>query len=341
MSATLLAPSSRYPDGEARASFYDRLTSRLAALPGVSDAALTSVVPMSGANWCNGFVIEGRDDEEPDCAEFRAIGPSYFRVMGIPVVRGRGLRASDDADAAPVAVINQAMARRFWPNGEVLSQRVTMFQETWEIVGVVGDVRGFGLDREVKPTIYLPFDQRPVVFASLVARTARDPEALIPTVRGAIREVDPQLPIYQLTTLENLLSDSVATPRFRTALLGGLALLALILAGMGIYSVMAYDVGRRTREIGIRMAMGARGRDVMREVLRQAGAVTAIGLAFGLAGAVAATRIVSGFLFGVEPLDAMVFTAVPIFLAAVATSAAFVPARRATRVDPMRALRQE
>ncbi|NIR44372.1 MAG: ABC transporter permease [Gemmatimonadetes bacterium] len=341
VTANVVVPSSRYPEQDDVVRLFDRLVRNVEELPGIAEAAIASMMPLTGHNWCNDFTLEGRSDTESDCAEFRAVSPNYFRAMGIPIHAGRGFGDRDGRGAPQVTIINRTMARRFWPDGDPLGQRLIMFGEAWEVVGIAGDVRQFGPQRDVKPTTYMPFAQRPVTFANVLARTSTDPEALAPAVREEIRAVDRELPIYQLTTLESLVSSSVAEPRFRMALLAALAALALILAAIGIYSVIAYDIRQRTRELGIRIALGAERTGVVRLVLSQAAVVIAIGIGAGLIGALATTRILSGFLFGTDPVDPLIFGGVAVFLTAVALLATVVPAHRATRVDPVKALRYE
>ena len=342
LSASLALPSSRYPDGDAALRFYERLTERIASLPGVAAAATASMIPLTGQNWCNGFILEGQEDEAEECAEFRAVSPSYFEVMGVRSLAGRGFSAADDASAPPVAIIDRIMAERFWPGvTEAIGHQVTIFDQPRTIVGVVASVHSFGLDREAKPTLYLPQDQHPLPFGSAVARSAGDPASIIPAVRREVWSIDPDLPIYDLSTGDQLVSRSVASPRFRMLVLAAFAALALLLAAVGIYSVIAYDVSQRTREIGIRVALGARAADVLRQVMGEGARLVLLGLIGGLLAALAATRVLTGFLFGVEPVDAAVYVGVGLFLSAVALAATWVPAHRATRVDPITALRQE
>lgn len=336
---SLNLPAGRYPDVEATLGFFDRLSERISSLPGVTDVGTGSVVPLSGQNWCHGFILEGEDDEAEECAEFRAVSPGYLRVMGIALLAGREFSRSDARDAPPVAIVDETMADRFWPGGGAIGRSVTIFDERRTIVGVVASVHDFGLDREPKPTIYLPLEQRPLRFSNVVARTFGDPKELMPAMRRQIWELDPNLPIYGSSTMDDLVSGSVAAPRFRMGLLASFAGLALILAAIGIYGVIAYDVGRRRRELGVRVALGACGTDVMRQVLGEAGRVAALGLGTGLLVAAAGTRILRGFLFRVEPFDPLVYLAVTLFLLVVALAATYVPARRASRMDPMAALR--
>ena len=341
VAVNVYAPESRYPDPGSVLRLYDRLAERARGLPGVVAVAQMSMVPMSGANWCADFIPEGRSDAADDCAEVRAVSVGSFRVLGIPIVAGRAFDERDRADAPRVAVVDETLARRVWPQGDAVGRRLTLGDEAWEIVGIAGPVRYRSLDREPQSTIYLPDRQKPLPFNNILARTTGAPAALMPALRKAVWAVDPDLPIFRLETLDDLASESAATPRFRAALLGALAALALVLAAIGVYGVVAYDVGRRTREIGIRVALGARGRDVLREVLAGALRLATIGLAIGFVGALVLTRALASFLYRVEPADPGVLVAVGIFLAAVVMMATYGPARRASRIDPMDSLREE
>lgn len=337
----IFAPASRYPDRASVLRLYDRLTDATRAIPGVQAVAEMSMVPLSGDNLCMDFIPEGQSDSADQCAETRAVSPGAFRVLGIPIVTGRAFDERDRADAPHVAVVDETLARRFWPEGDAIGRHLELDDESWEIVGIAGPVRYRSLDREPQPTIYVPEQQRPLRLTNVLARTTRAPATLILALRRAIWAVDPDLPIVRLDTLDGLVSESAATPRFRAALLGALAALALVLAAIGVYGVVAYDVSRRTREIGIRVALGARGSDVLRQVLGQALRLTVVGLAIGLVGALLVTRALEAFLFRVEPVDPEVFLAVGAFLAMVVVLATYGPARRASQADPMVALREE
>jgi putative ABC transport system permease protein len=262
--------------------------------------------------------------------------------MGISLTGGRDFNDRDDADAPPVAIINETLARRHWPNEDPLGRRISFDDEEWvEIIGVVRDVRHTGLDSEPRAEVYLPFQQASMRFMTLVVKTQAEPLEMVGAVRSQVMAVDGDLPVYRVMSLEQIVSESVAQPRFNMVLLASFSFLALVLAAIGIYGVMSYAVSQRTHEIGIRMAMGARTGDVMKMVVRQGVGLTLAGLGVGLAAAWALTRVLSGFLFGVTPTDPLTFIGVSLVLAVVAFLATYLPARRATRVDPLNALRYE
>jgi putative ABC transport system permease protein len=341
----LMLPGSRYPDAAAQIGFYRRLAERAASAPGVRSAAVASTLPMSGSNLGAGFTVDGRPlnnpAERPTAAGF-AISPDYFTTMGIPLVRGRAFTARDDADAAPVAIINETMARRFFADEDALGKRLTSYRNvSREIVGIVSDVKSHDLSEAAGPQLYTPFPQTPWPFLAVVVRTVAEPAAFAGTLRSAIAAVDPDLAAGDVRTIDDYLSQAVATPRFNATLIAGFAALALFLAGCGLYGVMSYSVAQRRREIGIRMALGAQPANVRGMVVGQALRMGATGLAIGVFGALAVARLLGGLLFNVSPSDPPTFTAVCAMLLAVVLVAAYFPARRATRVDPIAALRAE
>jgi putative ABC transport system permease protein len=341
-------PPSRYPDKDQAALFQERLLERLSALPGVTSAASTTVLPLSGANSCDGMTIEGRPTTPADmpCVEVRDSSPDYFRTMGIPLLRGRQLTGRDNKDAPPVVIVNEAFARSFFPGQDPIGHRINHSPAdkpaVWrEIVGVVGDVRHFGLDAEARPEFYEPQLQAPSLGTSIVVRSNSDLTGLAAAVRREVLAMDKDLPVYHLKTMQELISDAVAQPRFRTLLLLIFAAVALLLSGLGLYGVMSYWVTQRTREIGVRMALGAQPGDVLRLVVGQGMALAGLGVCLGLAAAFALTRLIHSLLFAVSATDPLTFTAVPLVLCVVAFLASYIPARRATRIDPMIALRYE
>jgi putative ABC transport system permease protein len=341
----LMLPGSRYPDAAAQIGFYRRLAESAASAPGVRSAAVASTLPMSGSNLGAGFTVDGRPlnnpAERPTAAGF-AISPDYFTTMGIPLVRGRAFTARDDADAAPVAIINETMARRFFADEDALGKRLTSYRNvSREIVGIVSDVKSHDLSEAAGPQLYTPFPQTPWPFLAVVVRTVAEPAAFAGTLRSAIAAVDPDLAAGDVRTIDDYLSQAVATPRFNATLIAGFAALALFLAGCGLYGVMSYSVAQRRREIGIRMALGAQPANVRGMVVGQALRMGATGLAIGVFGALAVARLLGGLLFNVSPSDPPTFTAVCAMLLAVVLVAAYFPARRATRVDPIAALRAE
>jgi putative ABC transport system permease protein len=275
------------------------------------------------------------------------IGGDYFHALGVPLLRGRAFTEADAAGALQVVIINQTMAATLFPGEDPIGRRMQLGDPNpnspWiTIVGVVGDVKYTGLERAPEPTMYTPYEQNlwwPTMY--LVVRSSVDPAGLAPALRAQVAELDPLLPMARVFTMDELLKRSVAEPRFRTTLLGIFAVMALLLAVLGIYGVLSYTVGQRTQEIGIRMALGAQRRDVLALVLGQGMALAGLGVAIGLASATALCRVLAGLLFGVGPTDPVTFGAVSLVMAAAALLACWVPARRATRVDPIVALRAE
>ena len=356
----LVLPQTKYRSYEEHRAFYSNLFGRLRALPGVESVGANNLLPLNGNGGSRTFLIEGRPvppgQSKPE-EQLRFITPGYFASLRVPVLRGRDFDERDVQTAPRVAVVTRAMAERHWPGEEAVGKRIAYAgiargqeqRPEWiEVVGVVGDVRHRGLDLESKPEIYVPvyqplFSNRPVPPLSLyvAVRTSGDAGALAASVRREVAAVDPEQPIANVRTMEERLAESVAQRRFNMTLLGVFACVALVLAGVGVYGVMAYAVSRRTHEIGIRVALGAQRGDVVRLVLRQGMWLALGGVGAGLAGAYAATRLMSGLLYGVSPTDPLTFAGVAALLAAVGLLACLVPARRATKVDPMVALRYE
>jgi putative ABC transport system permease protein len=299
------------------------------------------------------FAIDGRgpieDSDQALAVEDGLASADYFKALGIPLVEGRAFSDTDDRSAIPVALINQSFARRFFPSQNPVGQHLR-FESTspWiTIVGVVGDVRGFGLDKEAKSEIYLPYQQQsflpfnPLPQMYLVVRTSGDPNSIAPLALAAVRDIDKDLPRPQVRTMETLLAASIAERRSNMILLGVFAIIALILTAVGIYGVISYSVTQRTQEIGIRMALGAQSRDVITLVMRNGMRLVLLGIAIGLAGALVLTRWMAALLFGISTTDATTFLLTALLLAGIALLACWVPARRATKVDPLVALKYE
>jgi putative ABC transport system permease protein len=342
-------PDARYTASQ-QAAFFAQLLPRLRALPGVRSASGVYPLPLSNDQIQVTFEIDGRafaKSEEP-ATNYQAAAPDYFKTLRIPLLAGRDFTVADDEKAPPVIIVNESFAKQFFPHENALGKRIKPGLSTTpgaevmrEIVGVVGDVKHRGLNVPSGPQVYEPEAQMPFDQLTLVLRTDGDPRGLIGAVRDEARLLDKDLPVFDVKTLEEYLSVSVAQPRFNTLLLAVFAGVALILAAVGLYGVMSYSVAQRTHEMGIRIALGAQQRDVVRLIAGQAFRLTLIGLAFGLASAWTATRWLSGLLFGVPPTDPFTFAVVAVLLCFVALAACYVPARRAMQVDPIIALRYE
>jgi len=337
----------KYAKTQARAPFMDAVLHRLEQLPGVQSAALVSDVPLTDNSDAQAILIEGRPDPGPKkrpIVNYNVVGPGYLRTLGIPLLKGRDFSARDTESSPTVVLINQAMARKFWPNENPVGARISTDGKNWaSIQGVIGDVRQLGLRTESKPEVYLSYLQDPYAwpYFSLLVHTSADPMKQLSSIRDVVWSVDKDLPIATVSTMEQLRSGSIAQPRVTALLLAVFASLALILASVGIYGVMAYSVTQRTHEMGLRMALGARITDVLKLVVGHGMILTGCGVGLGLIGAFALTRVLAKFLWGVRPTDPVTFVAVSMLLAAVAMLATYLPARRATRVDPMVALRYE
>lgn len=331
-----------------RVAFINEVLRRLRELPGVEVASAATNVPLSGQRAAAPFTIEGRALESADIfsAYTASVTPDYFGAMGVPLVRGRNLTEQDD-DKSPIAVvISETMSRRFWPDEDPLGKRIKFggpqSKAPWmTVVGIVGDVKNDGLDRENRPAFYRSFHQASSLSLMLVARASGDPSRLSKAVQREVQSVDPELPVFSIKPMEEMMAAATAERRFSMMLFGIFAALALALAGVGIYGVMAYTVAQRTHEIGIRIALGARATDVLKMIVGQATRLALIGVGVGLTLAFALTRLMSSLLFGVSATDPLTFAAISVMLTAVALLASYIPARRATRVDPMVALRYE
>jgi putative ABC transport system permease protein len=338
-------PRPTYPEDHLRIAFFDRLLQNLSALPQVRAAGMSQTLPLRG-DYMLAFVIRGRPQRAPGddlSANYRTVSPAYFRALGIPLRRGREFTDRDIAGAPMVAIVDEAFVRRHFPAANPIGQAIDIGNGTdgfYEIVGVVGDVHHEGLHEPPRPTMYVPSGQDVFSTMWVIAQTSGEPAELAATVRAAVREIDPALPAYSIAPLSEVLSDSVAERRFAMLLLALFAGCALFLAAVGLYGVVAYSVSQRTQELGVRMAMGARPGDLVRMVLGGGLKLTLVGLGIGMAGALAVTRLISSLLFRVTPFDPVSYGATAIVLLAVATLAAYVPARRATRVDPIVTLRQ-
>ncbi|MBD0372907.1 MAG: ABC transporter permease [Pyrinomonadaceae bacterium] len=344
----------KYPEPEQQQQLFAQLIERLRSVPGVESAAVIYPLPFGGTTSGNSFIIEGRPEPLPSekpAANYRAISPDYFRLLRIQLLRGRSFTEQDSAKAPPVLIINETFARRFFPGQDPLGQRIAIerargnkaVQDMREIVGVVSDVRHEGLDEAAGPEFYVPYMQAPESYMNVVVRTndAVNQAGMIASIRETIKASDREQYIPNIQPVTELIAESVADRRFNALLTGLFAAVALLLASVGIYGVMAYTVAQRTHEIGVRMALGARPVDILRLVLRQGLRLILFGVALGIVAALLLTRMLVGLLYGVPPTDPATFATVASLLILVALMACYVPARRATKVDPLIALRYE
>lgn len=340
-------PSDRYPSPAARTAFTARVLDAVRALPEVEGAAYCSTLPFQSSGNTSGYRIEGRplEPNDPGDAWYRPGTDGYLSTLGVRLLEGRVFDRTDHAEAAPVVVVNESFARRYWPNESAVGHRITVdsANTVWRtIVGVVADVREAGYGPNMKPAIYAPEAQQSLWHTSeLIVRTKGDPLTLAPALRRIVGEVDPQQPLSAIRTMEDMLDIAIADRKQQTTLLGMFAGLALLLASVGIYGVLSYAVTQRNREIGLRMALGASAVSVVRNVVRHGMLLTAAGLAIGLATSWALTRLMKNLLFGVAATDTATLASVSALLAAVALLACWMPARRASRVDPIKVLRED
>jgi putative ABC transport system permease protein len=340
-------PRQAYPEKSQRAAFYEQLVARARELPGAGEAAAVNFLPMDrGGSTSSYFQIEGRPPFEKGrepFADWRVVTPGYFEAVGMPVVAGRGFTERDDERAPFVCLVNESLARRYFPEGAVGGRLLVNEKEgPWEIVGVVPDTKDEDFDAEPELGFYRPMRQDPWWSMALVVRAeGGDAAALAPGVRDAVRALDRELPVYNVRTLRDIVDEALSAQRVMVFTLAFFALGALVLAAVGLYAVMSYTVAQRTHEIGIRLALGAEGRDVLRLVLWQGVGLALVGLAVGVGLSLAVTRVMSSILHEVSPTDPLVFGGVALVLGLTALLACYVPARRATRVDPMEALRYE
>ena len=337
----------RYREERSVSEFAERFLSQTQTLPGVQAVAISNSLPPNETDFSSGFVLEGQADSasSTQIAYFTMVSPDYFRVLGIPLKSGRVFSATDSADAPRVALINETLQRGYFPGQDPVGRRINTGSErepVWStIVGVVGDVKYNGLADAVQPAIYYPIAQNPTWGSIVIKTDLADPLSLTAAVRNEVRKIDPDLPLTNVMTMEDRLSDAVAQPRFRTTLIALFAVVALILACVGIYGVISYSVTLRTHEIGIRMALGAQTGDVLTMVIRQAIVLAVIGIALGLSASYALTSLMSKLLFGVQPTDPATFVLTAAILSITALLASYLPARRATKIDPLEALRYE
>ena len=347
LTARLSLPPNAYPNRPQVTAFHQQLQERLRALPGVQSVAYSTSVPMTGVDTDTGFVIEGRPAPPPDkqpSAWFSVVSPDYFSTLNIVLKQGRVFAATDHETAPGVVVIGETMARRYWPNENPVGKRLNFGGNTpnWrEIIGVVADVRHFGLSTDARPTLYFSAQQLSRSTTNIVLRAQGDPLSYGAALRREVQALDKNLALSGIQPLAELVADTIATPRLLMLLFSGFAVVALVLAALGIYGVMAYLVLQRTPEIGLRMALGAQGRDVLQLIIGQGMKLALVGLALGLVASMALTRLMKSLLFGVSATDPLTFGLVTILLLTMTLLACWIPARRATQLDPLNALRYE
>jgi predicted permease len=341
-----LAPStSRHPERGDITRLYADLTDRIGMVPGVMSVASSSYLPIEGGVWMNGFSFD-EEPEENRSAHVRSVTPDYFDALSIPTVLGRGFTPDDIEGSTEVAIVNEAFVRRYIPDGEdPIGTHLTMNRPSRVVVGVVADTRFLGLELAAEPEFYTPHAQQSQWwlrrFQWIVVRTAGEPASAFRRIREIVRQVDPTLPISKVTTMRDIIGEDVSAPRVRGVLVGVFALVALILACVGISGVMAYSVASRAREFGVRVALGARQGELMRGVLWKGLRLTAVGGVVGLVGALAMGRLLSSLLYEVSPTDPATLVGVVVVLTGAALLASYFPARRILGIDPVEALRSE
>jgi putative ABC transport system permease protein len=336
----------RYPEEKDRINFFQRLLPRLEGLPGAQKVGAVNYLPVSGSSTSSTFKIEGRPapplGKEP-LADYRVVTTQFFDALGIPLYKGRGFTEQDTLESPRVIIINETLARRYFAGEDPVGKRLSFSKEDkpWEVVGVAGNITEDELEDAKRPGVYVPYLQDPWWTMSLAIRTDGDPLQLTAAAQQEIRAVDKDQPVYNVRTMGQVVNERIAPKRVAMFMLGTFALIALVLASVGLYAVISYSVAQRTHEIGIRMALGAQGRDILRMVVGHGLVLTVVGLGLGLAGAFFMTRAMSQILYGVTPTDPLTYAGISFLLALIAFLATFIPARRATRVDPMIALRYE
>lgn len=351
----LSLPTSKYPDKQSVATFYKQALDRLETLPGVQSVGAVTALPLSTADERTDFYIKGQPPPPVGQAPLlhqRVISANYFQTMGVKVLKGREFAKQDLGETVPVVIINETMARRFWPDQDPIGKELALSTEVYktgkfdlnsgwrQVVGVVADIRHFGLESQAGPEAYIPFTQSPVREMTAVMKTSSDPKEMIGAVRNEILALDKDRPIGNVKAMSQLLSDSLARPRFSFLLLTIFAAVALALAAVGVYGVTAYSVAQRTHEFGIRIALGARTSDIIKAVLKEGLILDVIGIAIGIVGAILCTRYLSSLLFGVSATDPYTYAGISLLLVIITQLACYFPARKVIRVDPVVALRQ-
>ncbi|UCD24540.1 MAG: ABC transporter permease, partial [Gemmatimonadota bacterium] len=350
LTARVWIPATKYPEDEEIITFYRETLERVKSIPGVESAGAVLSLPVnSGINGTFTFSIEGKrfDDDGGPSAGFQVATPHYIETLGIPLLRGRWFTEADDLQAPDVVVINQALAEKYWPGEDPVGKRMTWGSPDDEdpqwatIVGLIGNTRHFGLDEAERPEIYQPYLQGSLPYMTLVVKSQVDPTTLTSALRRAVTDVDRAQPISSVATMEQVVFDSLGSRRFNMLLLVTFAVTALVLAAVGLFGVLSYSVSQRSSEIGIRMALGARTGGVVGKVIRQGVGLALIGVTIGVAGSFALTRLMQSMIHGVSATDPIAIVAGAALLTAVAAFASCLPAFRASRVDPMRVLREQ
>lgn len=340
----------KYPDDHRIVALYQEVLQSLASVPGVEIAGMVKTVPLDGATDSSLIRIPDRpatSEQDQPAANYNIVSPAYFSAVGTPILSGREFMDSDKADSMPVVIINSTMAKQFWPNKNPIGRQVGLASSSFPlmtIVGIAADVKHLSLREDPGPEMYVPFTQRPypsMLVMNMVLRSKTNPATVVTAARQAIHSIDSDLPVGEANSLSTVRDLSMAQPRFSMLLLGGFGILALVLASVGMYGVISYSVAQRTAEIGVRMALGARRNDVLSMVLSQGARLAGIGILIGLIGAYGLTRLMASFLYGIQARDPLTFISVSLLLGALALIAGYLPARRATRVDPLIALRYE
>jgi predicted permease len=341
LTAYVSLPQARYPTSESKAVFWDRALEALRAIPGVEVAAAGTRLPFSGGNSSRGLTIDGREPTPPASPDYRAVTPDYFRALGIPLLRGRALQEGDGATRPRVAVISATMADRYWPGVDPIGHQIAIGDATITIVGIVGDVHHESLDAAPHPTFYMSHHQDPWAAMLFALRLSVPADSVRRAIQTAIAQVDPDQPVGAMLTMEEFLGRTLAPRRFGVTMLTAFGTVAVALAAVGLYGVLAFIVGERRREIGVRMALGALPRDIVTSLLGEGLRLAAAGVVVGVGLALAATRVLASLLFGTSPTDAATFIGAAGLMVAIAAAASLVPALRASRVDPLIALRDE
>jgi putative ABC transport system permease protein len=349
LTANLILPRVKYKEDDQRTAFFSQLVERVKNLPGVEAASATGTLPLNGSTWGRSLTVEGYpvlSVGQAPSIQHTVVTPGYFRTMGITLLAGRDFNDSDKKDSPDVTIVDERLARQYWPNQSPIGKRVRFGppedNEPWHtIVGVVSAVRHERVQEETRPSVYMPHAKVPVSGLALVARTSSNPHDFIAAVRREVAQLDPDLPVSEIATMEEVVAEAIWQPRLYAMLFAVFAGGALLLALIGIYGVMAFLVQTRTHEIGIRMALGADTRDVFKLIVGRGMKLTAVGVVLGAAGAIALTRLMHSLLFNTSATDPFTFILLSVLLSVAAFLACYLPARRAAKVDPLIALRYE